>query len=276
MPARNDVAVVARTMAVFEALARFEGSAELKSVAAKTGIGKSTVFRILYTLKKLGYVEQASQGGAYSTTAKVFSLARSPVKKPRLTTIAHPYLVRLRDQLQESAWLAQWRRGVAILVDVVESEQPLRLSYDVGDRCPLHASALGKSIAAQLSEPELEALLQAEQFTKFTRHTIGQATELRKELAKVRQRGYALNNQETVEGAVVIASPLLIGPGEIAGAISVSAPIARCPPRKREEIVKEVKKTATAIGEYLVHIGYRVPQTEHYSPSAHSSLEAAP
>lgn len=266
MPARNHIAVVEKALAVFEALARFNGSAELKDLAEKTGIGKSTVFRILHTLKELGYVEQVSHGQVYTTTAKVFGLARSPARRPRLTNIVHPYLVRLRNELQESAWFAEWCNGVAVLVDVVESRQPLRLSYDLGDRCPLHASALGKAIAAYLNDEDLMTVLPDETLPQFTPYTTEKRDDLVRELVLVRKRGYASNRQETVEGAVVFAAPLLLPSNRVVGAISVTSPLVRCPTAQRQKIIQHVKGAAHAASELLAQIDYRPPNTSFNPP----------
>jgi IclR family acetate operon transcriptional repressor len=146
----------------------------------------------------------------------------------------------------------------------------------VGDRCPLHASALGKAIAAQLPEQELETLLNDDDLPQFTKYTIQSALELRRNLAQTRKRGYAVNNQETVEGAVVFAAPLVIASGQVVGAISVTAPSAKCPAAQRQQIIAQVKRAAASASETLSQIGYRAFLAAPVTSTSIANMEVAP
>jgi IclR family acetate operon transcriptional repressor len=257
MPARNHIDLVVKTMSVLEALARTEQGIGLKEIASTVGLVKSSVFRILYTLKELGYVEQSGGSGNYRLSLKILSLVRRSAQRPTLIKIARPHLIRLRDQLQESTWLAERRGNAVILVDVVESPHRLRLSFDVGDRCPIHATALGKSIAAYMSPPEVDALLSQEKLRKFTSKTISNRAEVKADLAKVRRQGFAVNDSETVEGALLIGAPVFDVENRAFAAISVSIPTARCTTDKRREIIVAVKNASGKLSTDLAQLGFR-------------------
>ena len=160
---------------------------------------KSSVFRILYTLRELGYVEQRGRG-SYCLTAKMFALASRSAIRHSLIEVAHPHLTHLRDSLNESAWLAEWRGGRAILVDVAEARHKLRLLLSIGDPCPLHASALGKSIAAFLRPEALATVLGTEALTSFTGRTITDRAQLLRELAKVRPVDWPPTRKRRLKG----------------------------------------------------------------------------
>lgn len=258
MPARNHVEVVARTFRVLEALA--EGPAELREISGRSGLGKSSVFRLLYTLKELGYVEQPSATGPYRLSLKLLALARRPAGDLTLARVAHPYLVRLREQLGESAWLAEWRGGSVLLTHAAQAHHKLRLSLDVGDACPLHASALGKAVAAHLTGPERKRALGSGRLPRFTLHTITNRARLEAELAKVRRQGYALNQEETIEGAFLAGAPVFDARGRVCAAVSVSAPTARCSPAKREAMIAAVKRATAEISQELARLGFEAPQ----------------
>ena len=266
MAARNHIELVEKTMHVLEAVGESETGSGLKKVAERVDLVKSSVFRILYTLKELGYVEQAGGNGDYRLTLKTWALARRMKMRPTLVRIARPHLVELREELTESAWLAERRSGAVFLVDVVEDPHPLRLSYGVGDRCPLHATALGKAVAAHMSPAELQAALGQTELRRFTPRTIGTRTQLWAELAEVRRLGYAVNDQETVEGAVVIGAPVFDAAGICNAALSVSALNVRCPARKRTVIIAAVKRAAAALTKELTDLGFNASAA--YRPGA--------
>ena len=255
MPARNYVELVEKNIRVLEALS--EGALHLKGIAARVGLVKSSVFRILYTLKELGYVEQASPNGAYRLTVKTLGLARSPALRPTLLSVVRPHLTRLRDELGESVWLAELRGRTVLLVDAAETTHKLRLSLDLGDACPLHAAALGKAVAAWMPRSQLQAALGRGKLPAYTAKTIVSRARLAGELAGVREQGYAVNDEETIEGAIVVGAPIFDAGGRGFAAISVAVPTARCTARKREHMIRAIKKTATAISAELAGLGFR-------------------
>ncbi len=249
MAARNYVVLVEKTTKVLEALG--SGSRQLKEIAAAVGIGKSGAFRILYTLKQLGYVEQPDSAGAYRLTLKLLSVARGSVPAASLPMVARPWLVRLRDILGESAWLAELRGDKVVLVDAAETAHRLRLSLDVGDLCPFHASALGKAIAAHLPPEEWERLERDLHCERYTPYTIVSKPALRAELERVRKLGYAVNNEETIEGAFVAGAPVFDALGNVVAALSVTAPTARCGPAKQRAMIRTVVSFAAGLSQEL-------------------------
>jgi IclR family acetate operon transcriptional repressor len=257
MAARNHIELIVKSMNVLETLAQSAEGAALKDIAARVGLVKSSVFRILYTLKSIGYVAQTGEGGLYRLTFKTTGLVRRSVERPKLLNISRHHLVHLRDDLQESVWLAELGRDGIVLVDVVEAAHPLKLAYDVGDLCPVHATALGKAIAAHLSPKHLEALLPKGKLPKFTAHTITSRRELDAELARVRKQGYAMNDEETIEGVILVGAPLFDSLGRIFAAISVSAPTVRCSSKKRREMIEQVLTTSHAITKDLYDAAFR-------------------
>jgi DNA-binding IclR family transcriptional regulator len=262
MPARNHIDLTVKTMSVLESLVESPEGASLKDVAARVSLIKSSVFRILFTLKELGYVEQVSESGRYRLTFKTAGLVRRSIEHLTLGKLARSRLVNLRDRLQESVWLAERRRHGIILIDVVEASHPLKLAFDVGDLCPVHATALGKAIAAFLSPEQVDRLLPKGKLPKLTSRTLTSRTELKAELARVRQHGYAINAEETIEGAILVGAPLFDSQGRVFAGISVSAPTARCSPQKRREIVEQVLAASGLITRDLRDAAFKAPEQD--------------
>lgn len=252
MAARNHIDLVAKTLRTLEVLGEREEGVALAELARRTQLVKSSVFRILFTLRELGYVEQVNGGGVYAPTLKLMHLARNPARRVNLVSVARPHLMALRDVVGESAWLAELRSGEVVLVDSAETPHPLRLSLGVGDRCPLHATALGKAVAAHLPPAEAEG----GRLRRLTLRTNTDLERYRAELERVRKVGYAVNNEETVAGAVLFGAPIFDSRGRVFAAVSAGAPTVRCMPEKRRMILDAVKQTARALNEELARLGF--------------------
>jgi IclR family acetate operon transcriptional repressor len=259
LAARNYIELVEKTMRVLEVLAQHPGGCALKEIAARTGLVKSSVFRILHSLKQLGYVEQAGPEARYHSSLKVLSLARAVATHEVVINVARPHLQRLRDQLGESAWLGQRFRDGVLLVDAVEAPRRLRLSLDIGDSCPWHAAAIGKAIGAFLSPEELQARLGTAPLPRFTQRTITDRRRLQSHLAQVRRQGYAVNNEETIESAVVVGAPVFDALHRVCAAVSVGTVAVRWKGKFRASIVAAVQQEAAAISRKLEQLSYRAP-----------------
>jgi DNA-binding IclR family transcriptional regulator len=260
MPARNHIDLTVKTMSVLESLVESSDGATLKDIAGRVGLIKSSVFRILFTLKEIGYVEQVSDSGRYRLTFKTTRLVRRSIEHLTVTKLARPHLVSLRDRLQESVWLAEQRRHGIVLIDAAEVSHALKLSFDVGDLCPIHATALGKAIAAYLPADQVDALLPKGKLPSLTSRTMILRSEFKAELLRVRQTGYAINDQETIEGAILVGAPLFDSLGKVFAGISVSAPTARCSAKKRREIVEQVLAASHAITRDLRDAAFKAPE----------------
>jgi DNA-binding IclR family transcriptional regulator len=244
-------------MRILEVLAASDDNVSLKEIAARVNMVKSSAFRILYSLEKLGYVEHAEGNGTYRMTWKTVGLARRSAGRATLSNIARPHLTRLRDELWESAWLAEWRENKALLVDVVEAPQQLQLSLEVGSECPLHATAAGKCIGAHLPKTLLKAALGGGKLPKYTAHTISSRSQLLEEFEKVRRQGFAINEEETIEGAVLVGAPLFDCTQQVIASISVSALTARWSTEKSQKTISAVIRTAVAITADLTNLGFQ-------------------
>ncbi len=253
MPARNYIEVVEKAMRVFEVLAEGEGPKTLGTISKQAGLVKSSAFRILFTLRELGYVERNANAGTYE-----LGLARGARAKATLTRAARPFLDALRDELDESVWLAELRGGGVYIVDVAEAHHPLRLLLKLGDPSPIHAAALGKAVAAYVDEQELEQMLAARPLERFTPKTMTDPTEVRRHLAEVRRRGYAFNDEETIWGAIAIGAPVFDARQRVCGAVSVTAPTTRWQAEKLQATAEKVKRCAAGISAALSGSGWSV------------------
>jgi DNA-binding IclR family transcriptional regulator len=228
-PLKQDlqIAVVKKAAAVLDLLSEDVGNLSLHEIAGRLSMAKSSAYRLLYTWEKLGYVERAPVSGHYRLGLKAIELSRKVAGHNRIAHESRAMLTGLRDRFRESVYLGIYRNGRVVMIDMLPSPQAVRVVVDLGERCYLHASALGRSVAAHLNEDKLSELLRQTGMPKLTRHTNVSRIRLRSILAKIRADGYAVNREETVEGAVCIGAPFFSGTGAVLGAAAISIPVFR-------------------------------------------------
>jgi IclR family acetate operon transcriptional repressor len=218
---------VARAFALLEALAARD-EAGLVELARHVSLHPSTAHRLLASLIDCGYAAQSPTTGRYRLGRKVLELASgSKARDARLRSVARPHLEAIREAVDESANLVSLDGMAAIYLDQVESRRAVRLFAEPGRRVPAHTSGAGKAMLAFQDDGVLDKLYASEPFERLTPHTITEAVALRAELGKVRQRGYALDNEEHEEGVSCLAAPVFDNLGHACAAISVSAPSER-------------------------------------------------
>jgi DNA-binding IclR family transcriptional regulator len=261
MPTNNYIAVLEKAVRVLEA---FHGKREvaLGELAARTRLVKSNVFRILFTLERLGYIEK-EDGGRYSVTSKFGRLAGEPRPAFDLGSLAAPFMAQLVQRFQETINLGILEGGEVLYIHVIECSHPFRLAAHAGMRSPVHSTALGKCLVCRMPRPEVETVLKTHPLQPLTPRTIREPSAFYRELGKVRARGYALDNEEDSRGARCVAAPILGPEGGVRAAISLSGPAARVKPGRDAEIAKALmeacKRISTLLG-YTAGFAGRVGQ----------------
>lgn len=216
---------VGRSLDLLEAVA--EEELGLVALAERAGLGPSTAYRILSTLMERGYVTRSPQTGQFRLGSKLVELAAAARQgNERLRTAVRPHLRALRDATGETANLVMLDGLSIVYVDQVESSRAVRMFTTIGRRVPLHASGGGKAIAA-FAPGELVDDLLVHGLDRLTPHTLATAAALRSDLARVRERGYAIDHEEYEEGVICVAAPIFGPNGETVAAASISGPAAR-------------------------------------------------
>lgn len=244
------VPVVLSTFKILQELSQ-SGPLSLAELVTRVKIAKSTVFRILNTLHHLGYVWRDEQHRTYAVSPRLGELSHSVDWSTVLLPIAAPYMTRLRTEFGETVNLARLDLDRIVYLEVVESEHPLRLCERKGGWEYAHASALGKAILAFSPESAAATLLESTPLPKLTERTITEPAEFRKELGRVRQRGYALDREEARVMACCIAAPIIGGDGQALAAISISGPSSRFNPVKDRTVSARLMETTREISARL-------------------------
>jgi DNA-binding IclR family transcriptional regulator len=216
--------------------------ARLQDLARQLRIPQSTLLRFLNTFIDFGYVGQDPGTSCYYLTLKLVELgARAGGSYPFVHSLSK-YIKQAAATFNESASLCVERDMQ--MVYIVTEEGPgrmLQTLHRIGHIAPMHATGVGKLHLLNYSDRQLEELEKKRGLPLYTGHTITSLADLRKELAVVRARGYAMDNEECEEGVRCIAVPVVNHQGQVTAAISMSAPVTRMNGERSDEVIKYLK-----------------------------------
>ena len=230
------------------------GASSLADMNLRLGLDKGTLHRILKILRERGFVDQSPTDRRYFNTIRMFQIGSREVERGGLKTLARPYLEKLAAAFGETIHVAILvEPGKAVCVDKMEavSGPQVRLNMSLGSEVSLYASSMGKCLLAFSSEERLKTILPKIKYEKFSSTTIRGTVAFKKELARVRSQGYAVDDGETMESIFCIGTPILNHRAEAYAAISVTGPKTRMLARKDAVIrmLKEISK------ELSIHYG---------------------
>ena len=248
------IQVLDRALAILDVLANLRADASLAEIVEAVKVHKSTVHRLIMSLEKHRLVDRDSRTGRYRLGIRLFQLGTLAVAHMNIRDIAHPHLQALMYNSDETVHLCVLDNGEMLYLDKVEPNRSVRMSSTIGRRNPVHCTAVGKAIAAFLPEPEVDAIIRQHGMRRFTSKTLTTPGDLKAELRLVRERGYAVDDEENEDGVRCVASVVKDYAGRPAAAISVSSPSFRLPLEKAASLAQLVCDTAQALSH---ECGYR-------------------
>ncbi|MCK8828297.1 IclR family transcriptional regulator [Natroniella acetigena] len=246
---------VDRALDILEILVKVQRPITLSELSKRADLNISTAHRLLNTLVMRGFAAQ-EESGKYKLGLHLFEIAGTLENSMDLKTIVKPYLEEIVEECNETVNLVILDQGEVLYVDQVESTNMIRMFANVGSRGPAHSLGAGKVLLSYLDEEQLDQVLAQIDLTEFTANTITDPAELKKELIKIREQGYAIDFEEMEEGVRCVAAPIKDSNGEVVAAISVSGPNIRITEQVLyEEMVPLVTKKAEEISNKLANLG---------------------
>ncbi|ATC65799.1 hypothetical protein CMV30_18620 [Nibricoccus aquaticus] len=239
------IAVIDKAFSILEVLARTGRPLSLAELAEETRQPKPSAFRILRSLRDLGYVDQTEERGNYRLSERLKSLHEYG-RDEALREKALPVMQKIHGIFDETVNLGALEGVYIRYAHVVETTQALRSIVKPGARDAFHTTALGRAVAAYLPEVQQTRLVDKACAMEPASRRKAIRARLETELEATRKRGCAIEEEETVPGVMCVAIPLL-ELGEPLAAISVSVPIHRFPPARRLELQQtllECRRTA--------------------------------
>jgi IclR family transcriptional regulator, KDG regulon repressor len=248
---KNFVAATEKIFAVLEAFSQHPHSAiSLEEVTQAARLAKTTAHRLLYSMQKIGYVDQHQENSNYMLSQKFFELGRDALPYQRLTSLAKPFMNALMLRFGESLHLGVLENGLVINIAVCESQHPYRIAGVVGDSNYSHSTAMGKCLLAYLSDQELDSIIRIHGLPTRASSTITNRAQLMEELEKVRRDQVATNVGENMEGVICVGAPVFNHEGRAVAALSISGPAVRMD-QGMETIKKEIKRVALRLSILL-------------------------
>ena len=215
-----------RGLDVLKCFDREHRTLSLGEIARLLGWGRTEPFRFLHTLESLGYLRREPLTKRYELTPRVLELGFTALATLQLPELAQPYLERLRDRTSGSAHVGVLDGKEVVYVGRAASRAIVGSNITVGSRLPAHATAIGKTLLAAKTDVWMREWLAQNDLVRYTIHTLAETATFLAELKQIRERGYAISNQEFEFGVRSVAAPIVKATGEIVGAINVSAPSA--------------------------------------------------
>lgn len=250
-----------RGLMVIRAFGPEEPELTLSDVARRTGLTRAAARRFLLTLADLGYVR--SDGKHFALTPRVLELGYAYLSSLSLPEIAAPHLERLAAEVHESSSVSVLDGDEIVYVGRVPTSRIMRVSINVGTRFPAYATSMGRVLLAALAQADLDAYLARVALRPLTARTLTDAGELRAELARIREQGWALVDQELEEGLRSVAAPVHGREGAVVAAVNVSAHASRASREAvRKTLLPPLLATAARIESDLKDVG--TPQAHAY------------
>jgi IclR family transcriptional regulator, KDG regulon repressor len=249
---RNRLSSVATAIRLLKAFSEEEEELGVSALAQKLGVAKSTVHRLAVTLVSEGLLEQDPRTDRYRLGIGLFGLGTLVRRRMNLSNEARPFLFDLRARTGETILLGIPAETEVMYVYNLESPQALRMRSDIGVRRPAHCTAVGRAIFAYAPETIADRVL-AGSLARRTPKTVTDKAALRAIFAGVRERGYAIEDEECEPGIRCIAAPVRGADGAVAGAIGIAGPSQRLSLDALADLSKPLLEVAAAVS---VRLGY--------------------
>jgi DNA-binding IclR family transcriptional regulator len=248
---QNSVPALERGLRILELLPKSRGGLTLSQLARHLNLPKSSVHCLLHTLQNSGYVYRDSDSGKYRVSLRVCGLAQMALNSIGLREQAKPYLQNLAKATRMTVHLAVMEQGACILIEKVAPPDVGRIATWTGKHLSLHCTAVGKALAAYMPKEQLDALIREQGLLRHNDNTICSATRLKRELGTIRERGYALDDEEEEINVRCLGAPILDEKGQAIAAISIVGTTMQVHDGNVDQLARRVIATANEISRHV-------------------------
>jgi IclR family acetate operon transcriptional repressor len=248
MPRKEDnVPATLRAISVLEALVAADRPASLAELTDSSRLPKPTLYRMLGMLESAKLVVREPAARRYAPGPRLAALGRNVMLNGSVRAERHAILARLVEAIGETCNFTMLDGSEVIYLDRVEAAWPLRMNLSSGSRVPLHCTASGKLLLALQPKAARARLLAHLVLSRFTDTTLVDPKRLGTELAQIRTRRYATDNEEYHAGLVCVAVPVADARKRACAAIAVQAPVSRMRMERALQHLPELRRAADAM-----------------------------
>jgi DNA-binding IclR family transcriptional regulator len=258
---RMRLSSVANSIRLTKAFSENEYEMGISALATRLGLAKSTVHRLASTLVEYDILEQNRETGKYRLGLALFELGTLVRRKMDTASESREQMYALAQATGETVQLAVFDHQSVLYIRILESRQAVRMSTIAGARAPAHCTGVGKVLLAHQPEEVIQRVVEAG-LKRYTHATITDPERLLEELAAIRAKGYAFDDEEIEIGLRCVAAPIRNHSGNVIAAISVAAPVQRMTKKNAQATVAAVVGAGEAISRRLGYLPSYSPVRE--------------
>lgn len=245
--AENTIQSLDRALMILKVVAE-SGGLTLSELAQRTDQSAPTVYRVLTTLQTHGFAELEEPGQRWHVGGGAFRVGSEFLRRTKVVERARQPMDRLMRATGETANLGVEMRDQVLFLSQVETHETIRAFFPPGTLGPMHVSGIGKALLAWYPEARV-ADIAAQGLPRFTPQSLGDLAALRADLAAIRMRGHAIDDEERAEGMRCVAAPIFNAHGEPVAGLSVSGPAFRLTSARAAGIGALVRRAADEVTE---------------------------
>lgn len=249
----NRVQSIDRAMSILECFSENKRELKLSEIAKMLDLNKSTVHGIINTLKYHRLIDQDELTQKYRLGIRFMEFSDVVINSMDIRNVAYPIIDDVCGRIEETVNLAMLDGTDVIYIEKKECSKSIRISSKIGLRIPAYATADGRIILCYLEKEKLANIL-PKSLKKFTANTVTDKRKIMRRFAEMRENGYAIDNEEVVQGIKCVAAPIFDHKGEVLCSLSAIGPAIRMTDEKIKELIIIVKEAANEISH---RIGYR-------------------
>lgn len=251
---------VGRTLAVLDLVAEYGRPVRFAEILPRAGLPKATLYRFLQVLAHQDMLVFDEDRQTYAPGMRLVRLAHSAWAQSSLAPLAKDIIDALAARIGQTVHLAQLDNGAVLYVDKRNAQKPVEMFSQSGKVGPAYCTGVGKAMLAHLPEDRLAQAIARQSFHGHTPNTITTPEALRAELGVIRERGFALDDEEHEAGIACIAVPILSASGRMLGAISVTTTTATTSRDELLSLAGPVSDASAAIAAAAE--AWRFPETK--------------
>lgn len=257
---KNLVQTIERVAFILDIVGRYPNGLSLGDLAHEANLPKGSAHRLLSSMTYFDFVRQDPTTKNYHLGFKLVDLGNLLLSQIDLRSEARPFLIHLSESVKETIHLVVLDGNMALYIDKVDlytKSSGLQMISRLGSRIELHCSSVGKVLLANMEDSDAEAIISNTGLTRRTAKTITDPSQLMRHLSSIREKGYAIDDEENEGGIRCVGAPIRNERGQVKAAMSISGPATRITPERIEtELKQRVCETA---GQISAKLGYREP-----------------
>lgn len=251
MPESDRIPTNLRTLMILEILGKSDRAMTATQINDHLGLPKQTVHRLCTTLEENGFLTRPGNAKKFQVARRLRDLGAGLLHNSRDHIARHQILKEVAEQVRETVNYATPGNSGMNYLDRVETDWPFRIQLPIGTSVPFHCTASGKTFLASLTPKNREAVMSSLQLKQMTPHTRTDPDVLLKELRAIRKQGYALDQEEFMEGMIAIAVPVLDPFGRFIAAVAYHGPTQRMTlteaVERKDLLLRAAKKLSTVL-----------------------------